>query len=126
MLYVLKDEGVIERCIAGIRLSLGKTVEIKTAKRSLPQNRLYWNLLNVLSKDIGMTPDELHEEIKVRFIGVETKVIAGQVIRQPISTTTLDKKQFTELIDKVYALGAELNIVLPNPAFWGMEELCTA
>lgn len=123
MIYNLKSQEIINRCVDDIRTSIGKSVEIKEMKRSLPQNRLYWNLLNILAKDMGYDSDTLHTTLKVRWLGVSRRIIEGVEIVEPVSTTTLTTKQMTEYIDKIYELGAIMGIVLPNPSYWGLE--CT-
>ncbi len=121
MKFILKNDQIIANCIMHIHASMGKTVTIAETKRSNPQNALYWMLLGILAPAIGHKSEDLHEILKVRFIGVEKKIIDGVQIIQPISTTTLNKKQFTEYIDRVYALGHELNVNLPTPDHWGLE-----
>lgn len=123
MKYVLRNETVIENCIAEIRQSLGKTVEIKDTKRSNQQNALMWMLITAIAKETGYTPDALHETLKVRWLGVNKRIVEGIELVEANSTTKLTKPQFGEYIDKIYALGAELNIQLPDPSYWGLE--CT-
>lgn len=123
MQFILKSEDVAKRCCHEIMRSLGKTVAIKETKRTNTQNALYWLVLTIIAEEIGMIPEELHDEIKVRFLGVKKRMVYGHEIIEPISTTTLSKKQFGELIDKVYALAGELNIKIPSPDYWGLE--CT-
>lgn len=121
MKYILRNDAVMERCIAEIRASMGKTVTIAETKRSNPQNALYWMLLGILGPEIGHKPEDLHEILKARWLGTRDRVVDGIKITELVSTTTLDKKQMTEHIEKVYALGLELNINLPTPDHWGLE-----
>lgn len=123
MQFVIKNDDIAKRCCQAVMASLGKTVVIKETKRTNPQNALYWSVLTIIAGELGMEPEELHDEIKVRFLGVKKRVVHGQELIEPISTTTLSKKQFGELIDKVYALAGELNIKIPSPDYWGLE--CT-
>lgn len=123
MQYILRNDDVIARCIEEIKRSPGMTVTIKETKRGLDQNALMWMLLTVLGKDMGYTSEQLHEVLKVRWLGVSKRIVEGIEIVEPVSTTTLTKKQFTEYIDKIYELGAIMGIVLPNPSHWGLE--CT-
>lgn len=122
-MYVLKSPEIIDRCIAEIKTSLGKTVTIKDSKRNNDQNALYWKLVSIIAKEIGETQDDLHAIIKVRFLGVQKRFVDGVELVEPISTTTLTTKEFAGLIDKVYALAANLNIIIPQPDYWGLE--CT-
>lgn len=123
MFFILKNDEIIKNCLDVVRNSYNCTVEIKPYKkgRSNSQNRLYWSLLGIIAKDAGYEIDDLHTAIKVRFLGTSEKFIAGNLVTIPKSTTTLNTREFTELIEKIYALGAEMGIVLPVPAFWGTE-----
>lgn len=83
--------------------------------RSNSQNRLLWMWYKPIADHLGYTPEELHEEIKVRFIGVERKTVYGMEIIMPKSTQDLDTEAFTKLLDQVLALATELGITLPQP-----------
>jgi len=96
-------------------------VSITKPKRSLDQNALYHSLIGIIAKELGYQPDDLHEQIKVRFLGVEEKTVFNQKLIMPKSTTTLNKREFSELIDKVYALGMGYNIKLPTADHYGIE-----
>jgi len=122
MQFILKNDAVIANCMQAIQASRGMTVTIKETKRSNPQNSLYWMLVGVLAKELGNSPDDLHRILKVRFLGVKKSFVDGHELIEPISTTSLNKKQFTEYIDMVYALGSQLNINLPLPDHWGLED----
>lgn len=120
-MYVLKTDKIIENCIAEIKKSAGKTVTIRDTKRNNDQNALYWKIVSILAKEIGYHPDELHTEIKVKFLGVKKRVVAGVELIEPCSTTGLTTKQFAQLVDKVYALADELKVVIPSPDYWGID-----
>lgn len=119
--FNLVNDDVIFNCCREIRASKGMSVKIAPMKRSLDQNALYHALIGIIAKEIGETPDSLHEQVKVRFLGVEEKEVWGQKLIQPKSTASLNKRDFGELIDKVYALGSFYNIALPTPAHYGMQ-----
>lgn len=91
-------------------------VEIKPYKRNrtLAQNRTMWMWYHVLADHLGCEPDDVHEQMKVRVLGVERKVIAGQACIIPRSTTTLDTTGMARFMDAIEALAAELEVTLPN------------
>jgi hypothetical protein len=120
--YFLKDETIIENCIAQIRNSLGMTVTIKKEKRSLDQNALMWVLLQVLSDYTGDDTETLHERLKVSFLGVEYRTVKGIDLVVPKSTASLNTKKFTAYIDKIYMLGDTLSLKLPRPPHYGYED----
>lgn len=124
MFFVLKSPQVLANCIASLKEFMGYSVEIKPYKkiRSTRQNKLYWSLLGIIAKDKGYDTEDLHLALKIRFLGTQEKTIAGQVYTVPNSTTKLTTTQFTEYVDRVYALGAELGVKLPQPSFWGLDD----
>ena len=74
----------------------------RVCDRSYDQNRYYWGVvLKLISDHTGHTPQELHEQFKTRF-GVS-------------STAELSTKAFTEYIERICALAATENIVIPEP-----------
>lgn len=96
-------------------------VEVKPYKniRSQAQNRLYWMYLNVLSNYTGDTPDELHEQLKTRILGVVTKEREGpngpiQLV-EPRSTSSLTTLEFTTYLRAIEALAMNLGVTLPRP-----------
>lgn len=121
--FVIRDEKILANCIAVLQECVGCSVEIRPykRKRSIPQNKLLHSLICIIANHCGYDAEELKTAIKIRFLGTAQKTIAGQKYDVPISTTTLNTAQFNELIDKVYALGSELGVRLPQPGYWGME-----
>ena len=77
-------------------------------KRTIPQNRLYhWyfikRLVEILnSKWISTTGEELHEELKTRFL---TKRIKSKITKRynkvTYSTTSLNTKEFKEYMERI-------------------------
>lgn len=117
---------VKQNCLRAIQeLPLNKyQVQIKEKKRSLNANNLYWVWLTVIGNVLGYTKDELHEEFASRFLGVfEKKTISGNTLIRPISTTTLNKSEFSDYMNKIHAFALSQEITLPQPDYYGMEEL---
>lgn len=122
MIFRITSEQVKQNCLDYIKpLGTGLyQVEIKEIKRSLPQNRYYWAILKIIGDELGYKDDDLHEALKAKFIGMEEgRDVFGNLYRKPISTTTLSKKEFTEYMDKVFALAAQMNITIPAPDYFG-------
>ena len=97
----------------------GKEVEIRirvrSNNRSKEQNSLYWKWIDILSKEIGFTKDEMHELIKYKFL--KRNIVDDNGIEQEIikSTTTLTIKEFTLLMnDLLYWSNTTLNVNLPS------------
>ena len=110
-----------------IRLNRDIQVEVKEYKRdrSLAQNRLLWTFYNVICKDIGYEPEELHSEMKARVLGCDEKEVevlddaTGELRKVkcliPRSTTRLKVAEMTRFLEAVEVLAASLGIALPHP-----------
>jgi hypothetical protein len=85
-------------------------IEVDKKKRSLDQNAFYWLYLGVIEKESGNTASDLHELFKRKFLPPIPKKILGTEFRIPASTTTLNKTEFTEYLDKICAL---TNVPIP-------------
>jgi len=97
----------------------GKEIEIRlrerSANRSKEQNSLYWIWIDILSKEIGYTKEEMHTLIKYKFLKrniVDDNGVESETIK---STTTLTTKEFTAFMDEVlFWSNSTLNINLPS------------
>lgn len=96
--------------IAGLNGEVDIVIKKHRARRSDPQNRYYWLCLNVIGDCLGYTSEELHDTFKSMFLTDHTG--AFPVVR---STTSLDKLQFGEYMEKIRVKAAELGIMLPIP-----------
>ncbi|WP_322884146.1 hypothetical protein U8C35_06345 [Sinorhizobium medicae] len=93
------------------------SVEIKPYKknRSQAQNRLYRMWLGIIAETTGEDDDDLHEQLKARILGFESKIILGEAVRMPKSTTKITVDEFSHYLNAVEHLATELNITLPMP-----------
>ncbi len=80
--------------------------------RTAQQNKFYWSYLRIIANETGHTEDELHQLFKRKFLSPEFKVILGQELRLPRSTTKLDKIEMGEYMDRI---AAETGVPIPNP-----------
>lgn len=88
----------------------------KAEKRTLSQNRLYYLWLNCISAETGNEVEDLHEYFKMKFLGLYSRIIYGENITRPLTTTTLNTEEFTAYLDKVQRWASvEQGIILPNP-----------
>jgi hypothetical protein len=120
MRYILIDEQRRRNAINELQgLDISKLIEvtIKPHKknRSNSQNNLMWMWLPDIARHFGYTEDELHELLKVRFLGIEEKIVDGRTLIQPISTTKLTTKQMAEYLTKIEILARANNIRLKIP-----------
>ena len=88
----------------------------KAETRTLSQNRLYYLWLNCISAETGNEVELLHEYCKQKFLGVQHRVIYGEEVARPLTTTDLNTEQFKAYLDKIQEwANVEQGIILPNP-----------
>lgn len=92
-------------------------IEREEPKRTLSQNAYYWIYLEVISRETGNSPEDLHEFFKARFLPKKIIKIKGKKntheFTRTISTAKLNKLDFGEYLDKICS---ETEIPLPDPA----------
>ncbi len=74
--------------------------------RSRDQNDLYWAILTKISGEIGHSVDELHEIMKMQFLGYDRIQYKDMLIERPRSTTKLTKKEFSDFVEQVMVWAA--------------------
>jgi len=81
--------------------------------RSNNQNSYYWGvILELISQETGMTPDESHEAMKLLFL----KKRVSEKLWTIRSTSTLNTLEFEEYLENVKRFASlELNIIIPDP-----------
>lgn len=69
------------------KFSPGKPLRVRvTQARSLPQMRLYWSMLNLVSENLDqpVTPETLHEWLKLKLgVSHPIKLKSGEVVHVP-------------------------------------------
>ena len=82
--------------------------------RTNKQNKLWWKYMDILSKDLGHSKNELHDICKMKFLRRE-RYEDGKRLEYLKSTAELTKKEFKELIENVIVWAAKtFSIHLPN------------
>lgn len=122
--FIIKSPDVKQNCLREIQgLPFGQyEVVIQRKKRSNGQNALYWKRLEVIGNVLGYSKDEMHEEFASRFLGlVERTTISGRTIVEPVSTTGLSTKDFSEYMTMIEAFAAQQDITLPSNEYYGLE-----
>ena len=95
----------------------GKLIEIKEykPKRTNLQNRFYWAILNYLQSETGNDKDTLHAFFKHQFLDKKRFQLFGIEFDSEVSTTKLDKKEFTNYIEMIRVFAAqELELNIPD------------
>ena len=84
------------------------------ATRSSQQNRLYWELLGLVSKETGNDKDDLHSFCVEKFLLPRVVTLNGIEKEVKATTTKLNTADFAEYFEQVQAFFAvNLGIVLP-------------
>ena len=128
--------------LAGIDLSSPWMLDLRPYKRnrSVEQNALYRKWVRIMAAELGFEEEDLHEEFKKRYVipilerddpdfaeninllrelfmegkKAESEKLAAYM-RRLVSTTNLNTKQFSEMMDQVNAYAMNVGIVLPQP-----------
>lgn len=94
--------------------------EKRGSKRSLPQNRYYHGVIVQMVmmglRELGycLSHDETHFFLKQKFNPVQIPNKNGEAIELPGTTTTLNKVEFGEYIERIAQWAAEyLDVVIP-------------
>jgi len=91
------------------------TITIGKTKRTDAQNRLYWCWVEIMSKEIGYSKQEMHLLLGDMFLTkIEFETKKGKVISQIPSTTELKVNEFIDYICEIDMLAGEHSIKLPH------------
>lgn len=92
----------------------GTTVEFRAPRRSSDQNALMWSLLGQISKQVDWYGQKLTSEdwkdvltASLRRARVVPGIDAGSFVPLGMRTSQMNKQELAELIELVYAFGAE-------------------
>jgi len=90
-------------------------VELKRETRSNPQNRYYWGVvIDVLSKELGYEPEEMHDILKYKFNKGDVRV-KDESFSLGLSTTKLDTQGFAMYLDNIIRWASiDLGIYIPD------------
>jgi hypothetical protein len=87
-------------------------VAVHDLNRTNRQNSLYWGVyIPTCADHFGYFPDEMHEEWKLMFLGVDSKLTPGAKVGG--STTKLTTKQFKDYLEKIIIWATQQGIQLP-------------
>lgn len=98
--------------IAKLEGDVSITVTKWRKPRSNEQNKYYWGVVvQILSDEIGYTPDEIHDELRSRFLREH-----GDKIDRIKSTTELSTVEFEDYVTQIKQFASiDLNIYIPDP-----------
>lgn len=101
----------------------GCIIELKPYKKNKTrQQEKYWHsCLQIIANETGEDMEDLKVDIKISCGFKRKKRIDNEMVTIAVSSTTLKIDEYGILIDATQALAGDLGIVLPQPAFFGME-----
>lgn len=93
------------------------------SNRSLSQNGLYWMWMatlaesfNARSKDGEWSKDDMHDLMRHKFLGYESKVIGKTELKDILrSTTKLLKNEMFHYMTQIDVWATEVGVFLPHP-----------
>lgn len=95
----------------------GHVIEVKPAKRSLEQNRLYWAILSDISEQVvpgkSYEPSVWHVYFKQLFLPDHVHELPdGSLHVSPPSSSNMTLEQFSQYVDNVtkWAVGHEVKL----------------
>tara|TARA_R110001583_G_scaffold393_3_gene3590 strand:- start:938 stop:1351 length:414 start_codon:yes stop_codon:yes gene_type:complete len=112
-LFPNKSLELMNLCLKSKR---GVQVEIKTIGKSRTpmQERYYRKWCGEFAKSVGMTHDEMHEEILCRAFGSEHITTSFGEIRRPIKRSSeVGVTEYSSLIEMLIFTASELNFYIP-------------
>lgn len=102
----------------------GKWLRIDKPKvvRTLSQNSFYWIYLEMISRETGNDPEDLHDFFKGKLLPRKVVVIKGRKTahnyEKMSSTTKLTKLEMGDYMDRIAVL---TGITIPDVALWKEE-----
>ena len=101
----------------------GTRIAFKAAKRSLPQNDKLWAMLTDISRQVDwygqkLTPDDwkIIFTASLRKANVLPGIDSGTLVPLGMSTSSMSKAEFGDLLDLIHAFAAERGVDLQDEA----------
>lgn len=90
-------------------------------KRSNEQNKYWWGVvirkiadwLRGFGNDV--TDEDVHEFLKMKYLGKKEVLINGKIFERYRSTTELNTLEFSDLKDKIQRDFAQKGLIIPDP-----------
>ncbi|RUM90717.1 MAG: recombination protein NinB [Thiomicrospira sp.] len=115
-------------CSAVMQAPDGYVVEIKPETRNLEMNKKLWAMLTDVSGQVDWygrryKPEDWKHILTAGLKGYETAPgINGEMVVLGKSTSKMNKREFSDLVELIYAFGAERNVVWSEKALDVFEE----
>lgn len=121
MKFKIKDEitrQAVVKYLQAFDIKRPLEVEIRAVPkiRSVPQNRLYWLYVNCIAEFTGDTPKRMHQALGDEYLPKVEVELGNKTKQVTMSTTELTTIQMSAYIERLIIHGAELGLVMPDPA----------
>lgn len=118
----LNSSADMERAMKWIeRAPTGTRLDFKAPRRTLDQNSLLWALLSELSEQIDWYGQKLSPEdwktvttASLRKCSVVPGIDPGTLVPLGLSTSSMTKDEFSNLIELIRAFGTERGVIFRN------------
>lgn len=132
MIYVIRNAKILGNCVNHIQ-NLPSTkvwqVKITEAKKDLTaqQRNFFHQCVDIIADFNGDEPEDIKMRIKYAVLPLreiiieEHKGFPVKTYMVPVSTESLTRKQYSELIDAALLLGSTLGLAMPSPSSQGLE-----
>ena len=111
------DKDRVIKHVQALNIDKPWSVDVKPYKknRSLAQNKLLWKFLGIIGNELGYDPQDCHDVICQKLLGIEQKTVMGEEIIVIKGTSKLKVKEFSLFIEAIirFAIG-DLGIYLPT------------
>lgn len=116
--FFLRSEMIRRNAAAAVmQAPEGFAVEIKPSNRNLEQNKKLWAMLGDISRQVEWygrkyRPESWKHILTAGLKGYETAPgINGEMVVLGKSTSKMNKREFSDLVELIYAFGSEHNVV---------------
>lgn len=98
-------------------------ISIKEEKKNLTasQRSFFHKCVDIIADHTWDDPEDIKMRIKYAVLPLREITVNGKIYMIPVSTESLTREQYSQLIEVVLIMGAELGITLPAPQFYGYE-----
>jgi hypothetical protein len=121
-MYILKNQEIIDRCIAEIKESHGMMVTIQKPNKTAAQRNYWHKLIRIVADYQGESEEMKKAEIKIGTFEPEGFLTyKNYLVVVPISSEKLSKQDYGLLIDKTIAQGQELELNMPLSSYFGVD-----
>jgi hypothetical protein len=98
-------------------------ITIREFKKDLTaqQRNFFHQCVRVISEFNGDEPEDIKMRLKYACLPLRSIVVGDKTYMVPISTESLDRTQYSKLIDAALMLGSSLGLTMPSPSIQGLE-----